>query len=127
MIELQTVTDRFSMGLSLACAAHCLLTPVLLTIVPSVAALGLENEAFHLWMVIVVIPMSIFALTLGCKKHKRYQVLISGVFGICLLISALIINDFVGESGEKILTTAGAAFVAIGHWFNFRLCRKSAN
>jgi hypothetical protein len=127
MIALQPVADRFSMGLSLACAAHCLLTPVLLAIVPSVAALGLENEAFHLWIVIVVIPMSIFALTLGCKKHKRYQVLIFGIFGISLLIAALMIHDVIGGSGEKILTSVGAAFVATGHWFNFRLCRERAS
>ncbi len=87
-------------------------------------ALPLKNEAFHLWMVVAVIPRSAYALTLGCKQHKRYRLLVLGSIGLTLLVLALILGEErFGEAGEKILTVLGAAFVAVGHWFNFRLCQ----
>ncbi len=120
----QMLTDKLAIGLSLTCAIHCLALPLLLILLPSMAALQLDNEAFHLWMVIAVLPTSIYALTLGCKQHKRYQLLILGSIGLLLLIMALALGEErIGEAGEKILTVLGASFVAIGHWFNYRLCR----
>ena len=120
----QATADRLSIGLSMACAIHCLVTPVLLAFLPSIAALQLNTELFHLWMVIVVIPVSVYALTLGCKRHKRYRVLASGIVGIALLVSAIALYEHVGELGEKLLTVLGACFVAIGHLSNYRLCQK---
>ena len=124
----QAVTDKLAIGLSLMCAIHCLAVPVLLVMLPSLAVLQLDNEAFHFWMVLVVIPTSIYALTLGCKQHERYQLLFLGGIGLVLLISALVAGEErIGEAGEKILTLLGASFVAIGHWFNFRLCQPKNN
>lgn len=120
----QAVTDKLAIGLSLGCAIHCLFLPILLVLLPSMAVLQLDNEAFHFWMLVAVIPTSIYALTLGCKQHKRYRLLILGFIGLALLILALALGEErIGEAGEKILTVIGASFVAFGHWFNYRLCR----
>jgi hypothetical protein len=119
----QAITDKLAIGLSLACAIHCLALPVLLVLLPGIAALQLDNESFHLWMIIAVLPSSIYALTLGCKQHKRYQLLLLGSIGLLLMVSALLLGEaLIGELGEKILTTVGGGFVAVGHWFNYRLC-----
>ena len=118
------VTDKLAIGLSLACAFHCLALPVLLALLPSIAALQLDNEAFHLWMIIVVLPSSLYALSMGCKQHKRYRLLIFGSIGLALLVLALVLGEErIGEAGEKILTIVGASFVAVRHWFNYRLCQ----
>ena len=121
----QVFTDKLSIGLSLACAIHCLVLPVLLILLPSLAALNIHDESFHLWMVIAVIPTSLYALSLGCKEHKRYQLFYMGIIGLTLLLLALMLGEErIGEAGEKILTVAGSCFLAVGHWFNFRLCQK---
>ena len=126
MKSLQAATDKFAIGLSLVCVVHCLALPVLLALLPGMAALQLDNEAFHFWMVIAVIPSSAFALTLGCKQHKRFQLLILGFVGLVSLLSALVLEgQGVGETGEKILTVFGAGLISVGHWFNYRLCNKS--
>lgn len=120
----QAVTDKLAIGLSLLCTIHCLALPLLLALLPSMAALQLDKEAFHMWMVIAVLPSSIYALSLGCKQHKRYRLFFLGSIGIALLILALALGEErIGETGEKILTVLGASFVAVGHWFNYRLCR----
>ncbi len=119
----QAATDKFAIGLSLGCAIHCLALPGLLALLPSMTALQLDNEVFHFWMLVAVIPTSIYALTLGCKQHKRYRLPILGVIGLGLLVAALALGeDRIGEAGEKIMTVIGASLVAIGHWFNYRLC-----
>ena len=124
----QAITDRLAIGLSLMCVIHCLAITSLLALLPSVVALPLENEAFHLWMVVAVLPSSAYALILGCKQHKRYQLVILGSIGLILLVLALALGEErIGEFGEKILTVFGAGFVAVGHWFNFRLCQTQKN
>ena len=72
-------------------------------------------------MVIAVIPISIYALTLGCKKHKTFSILSLGLLGLVCLVSAVLLGESrIGEAGEKILT--GGA-ILIGHYKNFQSAR----
>jgi hypothetical protein len=126
MKNIQVLTDKFSIGLSILCSIHCLGLPFLLVALPSLGTLQLQGEAFHMWMLIVVIPTSIYALTMGCKKHQRYRLLYWGISGLTLMISALFIgHDLAGESGEKALTLLGSILVVIAHLGNFQRCRQN--
>lgn len=125
MRNLQVITDKAAISLSLLCAIHCLALPLLLALLPSLAALGLEDEAFHFWMVIVVIPTSVIALTMGCKKHQRYSVFAISVIGLCVLgVAAFWGEEMLSEAWEKGATLVGATFISIGHVWNYRLCRQ---
>ena len=124
MISTQAFTDKTAMSLSLLCAIHCLASPLIIVMLPSLAALPLDGEAFHVWMVLAVIPTSIYALTMGCKQHKRYRLLIMGLVGLLFLLSAVLTGEaIIGEFWEKTLTVTGAAIIAFGHYWNYRLCR----
>jgi len=126
MRNAQSITDQLAIGLSSLCAIHCLVLPILLTLLPSLTGLPLESEAFHVWMVIAVVPTSIYGLTMGCKQHKRYPLLGLGMIGITLLLLAIGLGeDRIGEIGEKGLTLLGAFLVATGHWFNYKLCKAA--
>jgi len=99
-----------------------------LIILPSMIALQLDNEIFHTLIIITVLPVSIFALTLGYKQHKRNWLLILGFTGLLLLVIAVILGEEItGEFGEKLLTVLGASLVAAGHLWNFRLCQQLAD
>jgi hypothetical protein len=92
---------------------------------PSITALKLDNEAFHLWMVVAVIPCSIYALFLGCKQHNRRRLVFLTFIGLAMLLLALLLGEErIGGAGEKIMTLVGASIVALGHWRNFRLCKQ---
>lgn len=122
----QTFADKTAIGLSSLCAIHCLALPVLITLAPSLSTLGFAEESFHLWMVVFVLPVSVFALTLGCRRHASYALLVPGVIGLAVLVwAALFGHVLFGESGERIATLAGAALIAYAHWRNFRLCREA--
>ncbi len=125
MNNIRSLTDKTAIGLSLVCALHCLAFPFAVVLLPSLAALSLDGEAFHLWMVIAVIPTSLFALTLGCKRHKRHRVALVGSVGLLVLaVTALAGAKLLGEPAEKSLTVLGAVVIALGHYWNFRLCQQ---
>ncbi len=127
MSKLQTLSDKTAISLSLLCAIHCLALPLILVALPSLAALQLDTEAFHFGLVFIVIPISIYALTLGCRQHNRKSLLVMGAAGIAFLCAALFLpHEVKGESGEKILTLVGALLIGIGHVANYRLCKKKA-
>ena len=122
---LQPLADKAAIGLSLLCAVHCLGLPIIAALLPSGLALGFADESFHTWLVIFVIPLSAFALTLGCRKHRQMNVFYTGMFGlICLCAAALLGHDLLGELGERGLTLVGAVLIALSHLKNYQLCRK---
>ncbi|MBU2869077.1 MerC domain-containing protein [Colwellia sp. E2M01] len=122
----QLLPDKFAIGLSMLCAIHCLALPIILVLLPSLGSLPLQDEAYHLWMLVAVIPISLYALTLGCKKHKKYQIFIWGALGLLLMVLAVLCgHELAGEYGEKILTLLGATFVSFAHLQNFRRCQKN--
>lgn len=124
MRSIQIFTDKLAISLSLLCTVHCLIVPLIIVLLPSLTALKLDNEAFHLWMVLAVIPTSVYALTMGCKQHKRYQLMTLGTLGLlCLILAAFLGEAFLGELWEKTLTVIGASIIALGHYWNYRLCQ----
>ncbi|KPH89679.1 hypothetical protein AMS57_16105 [Pseudoalteromonas undina] len=120
----QTTADKFAIGLSLMCTVHCFATPIILALLPSLAVLQINAEQFHLWVLAVVLPTSLLALSLGCKKHKRTRYMACGVVGLACLIIAVLLGQ---EEAEKALTLIGSAFIALAHWFNYQQCFKKNN
>lgn len=125
MKPLQEISDKMAISLSLLCAIHCLVTPLAAVMLPSIAALSLDDEVYHVWMLIAVLPLSAYALTMGCTKHKRYRLLLIGSAGLLLLgVAAFLAHDLLGRAWEILLTLVGAGIIALGHFFNFRLCQQ---
>lgn len=123
-----TTADKLAVGFSALCVIHCLAVPLLLVFLPSMAALSLNQEAFHTWMVVGVIPTSAYALTLGCKAHKKTSILVYGVLGLSGLIGSVLLGEhFLGELGEKLLTVISTTIVAYAHVRNFKLCQTKSD
>jgi len=120
--------DKAAIGLSTLCALHCLALPIAIALLPSLAAYGLADERFHTWIILGVIPLSVCALTMGCKQHRQTNVLYIGFLGLLLLcLTPLLGHELLGETGEKFLTLAATALIVSSHIKNFRLCRKKTD
>ena len=116
--------DKSSVGLSTVCAVHCLLMPVAVVMLPSLAALPFADERFHVRLVFFVLPLSALAPTLGCRKHRSWPVESVGIVGLVLLVGAALGgHDLFGELIEKSATVIGAGLVALSHVMNFGKCR----
>ena len=120
----QPISDKAAIGFSLLCALHCFALPVSVVLFPSLASLPLDNEAFHRWMLAVVIPASAYALTLGCKQHKRHRIFVLGFAGISSMLAAVIVGETYGELWEKGLTVVGAGMITCAHYRNYQLCQN---
>ena len=116
--------DRFSIGLSALCLLHCLAIPLVITISPVMATFAFADESFHIALIAIVIPTSVIALSLGCKKHKGWRILALGSGGLATLTIAAFAEGLgFGETGETLLTVLGALTVAAAHLSNYRACR----
>lgn len=125
-MDLRSFSDRFAIAVSGLCVIHCLAFPVLLVLLPSLSSLGLGEEHFHQWLLYAIIPSSIIALGLGCKKHKRYNILATGLLGLAIICFAGFFgHDLVGETGEKALTVLGSVIIIWGHVQNHRACKHN--
>ena len=124
---LSMLLDRASIGLSVICVLHCFATPILLAFAPSLLALPVADEKFHAVLIFLILPASIVALTLGCRRHGDMSVFYWGCSGLIVLLGTLLLgHNLLGDSGEKIMTVFGSGLVVVGHVLNFRSCRTSA-
>lgn len=122
----QPFIDKIAVGLSVVCAIHCFALPVALALMPSLLAMGLEDERFHTWLVFAIVPLAVIALPLGCSKHRDWSVLYVGIAGVAVLcLAAFLGHDVLGEVGEKLLTLVGSLLIAYSHLKNYRLCRRA--
>jgi hypothetical protein len=88
-------------------------------------AVSIDNEFTHKILLIVVVPLSLFALISGFRNHRILSFLSIGVTGLLVLITAVILGEsFLGEFNEKALTLFGATVVAYAHFKNYQVCRK---
>jgi hypothetical protein len=120
----QLISDKFAMSFSAMCMIHCLFAPSLIILSYSSLALTVESELIHKAILLLTIPISIFAISLGYKNHPNNYIIYTGIAGLTILISALLIGESIGENAGLILTTIGSLMVIACHYRNYRICKK---
>ena len=116
--------DGMAVILSGTCMLHCLVLPLLVTLFPIVQGSLLEEQHFHLIMLVLILPTSLVALTLGCRRHRDTLTIVLGAVGLTTLaIAALWVHVLFGFLGERVVTTLGGLVLASAHIQNFRCCR----
>jgi predicted branched-subunit amino acid permease len=116
--------DGMAVILSGTCMLHCLVLPLLVTLFPIVQGSLLEEKYFHLIMLVFILPTSLVALTVGCRRHRDTLTIVLGAIGLSTLaITAFWGHELFGLSGERVVTTLGGLVLASAHIQNFRCCR----
>ena len=117
--------DKFAVTTSAFCAIHCLCLPVILALFPALGATFFGEESFHVLLLWLVIPLSLVALSMGCRKHNSTVVALLGLGGLSVLAAtAMLGHSVLGETGERIITLLGATAIAAAHLKNYALCRR---
>ena len=119
--------DKFAILLSGVCLLHCLLTPILITLLPIISSSAfVEDLLFHQLMLWAVLPTSVIALFLGCRKHKQFLIAATGIIGISILVAVSFWgHDWLGIAGEKVATSIGGVVLALSHYLNYRACQNT--
>ncbi len=124
--KLQTRTDKLAILLSSMCVLHCLLTPILLIAIPSLAGVALLNdETFHRVMLFFVVPSGVLALAIGYSHHQKGGLAMSGLLGLVVLSSPFWLgHEYLGETGEVVVSVIGSAIIVAVHTINYRLGKR---
>ena len=120
----QILSDKFAMSFSMLCLIHCLFAPALIVLSYSSLAITIENELVHKIILLLTIPISIFAITLGYKNHLNNSIIFTGISGLTILVAALLIGENINENTELILTTIGSILIIFCHDKNYKICKK---
>lgn len=121
----QYKSDKIAASMSLICVLHCLFVPSFFIAVSSTSALTIDNEIIHYSLLIVTLPVSLYALYLGLKNHKKKGVFALGIAGLVLFILAVLFGEaYAGETGEQVVTVVASLLVIYAHYQNFQICRK---
>lgn len=116
--------DRISVFLSGLCVVHCAALPVLLVAAPLTSGLFGAETHFHLAMLAMIAPITLFALASGYQHHRDNGIVATGAVGIVLLIvGASYAHAHLGTLVEALITVAGSAALAVAHINNMRRCR----
>ena len=139
--------DSLAISMSVICAVHCLLTPLLIILFPILTTTFWVHQDFHLWMLFFVLPTTSLAVFLGCRKHKDRFIIGLSVAGLACLFAVSLYESFFHanhllqdgsaclhcvqgsvESHLNMTTSAnilGGVLLASAHIRNYRLCRRS--
>lgn len=131
--------DCIAISMSIICAIHCLLTPVLIVFFPILATTIWVKHDFHLWMILFVLPITATAIFLGCRKHKDKAILFLSATGLSLLTIVALYEAFShymhlgcshhGDGAEiftisTIINILGGILLSCAHIRNYWLCRN---
>lgn len=119
----RALLDKIAVGLSGLCLLHCLLLPFVVAILPFLGQF--DDDHLHKEMLLFVIPVSVVALAVGFRRHRRTSVVLFGAAGLLVLIlGALVVHDYFGLMADRAMTVIGSIVLAFTHYQNFRLAKK---
>ena len=69
-------------------------------------------------------PVSAYALVKGYLNHDKLSYFLYGIFGLSVLVFAVLTASIFGEIGEKSITVLGSLFVIYAHYKNHQICKE---
>jgi hypothetical protein len=118
-MKLKMNWDALGITTSVACAIHCAILPLFVSVLPLFGTNIIHNIAFEAGMVLLAFCIGIYSLYHGFSKHHHSKLpLLLFSAGIILLTLKLFFIHY-----ETWLLIPAVAFIVSAHFFNFRFCR----
>ncbi|MGO4289319.1 MerC domain-containing protein [Chitinophaga sp. RAB17] len=115
--------DTIGIGASLACAVHCALLPLLITVLPLLGSHILENEKLEYGLLFFSFGVGCLSLGRGYfRHHRRIAPLLIFTVGFALLLGGHF--GIAGGYWEPVVIFTGAAGVTGAHILNLRRCKQ---
>lgn len=115
--------DRAAILLSALCAVHCLVLPLVVPLLPWAALLTENDSTVHRWLLLAIVPVSVYALLRGCARHRKALVFALGACAVGLLVAAPFAK-LPSPRWEQGLTLLGAAALSVSHLLNLQAIRQ---
>ncbi len=114
--------DRIGIGISGICAIHCLILPVLISLMPLWGFTSFMHGWAHPIFLLLLVPTIFYAARRSYFDRKIVGYLLSGL--LLVLTGWLAGHYWFGLLFETVVTMAGSVLLITGHWLNFRHHRE---
>ncbi|MEQ3723251.1 MerC domain-containing protein [Alcanivorax sp.] len=116
--------DQMAIILSSLCMIHCIASVVGLFAIGLLSAFGRMEEAFHMTMLAIIVPVSVVAIVAGYRRHRRLLVLVPGGLALVALSLLTVFEERLhGSLWEPLLTSLVGICLVITHVANIRTCK----
>jgi len=100
---------------SIACAIHCMVSPIILGLLPMVHA----SEAIETGLIVASVAIGAITIGAGYREHRKQRVLVLLAFSLVFLTARF----FVAQRFETAAVITGAMLMAAAQFLNVRLQR----
>lgn len=104
--------------ISIACAIHCMLVPLLFVLLPVIGAGFVLSGWFEFTILGVAIGISLFSLCWGFRVHRKTRVFALLAVAICFFFLAEYADSHV------VFSILGGASLIAANYTNSKLCRS---
>jgi len=108
----EVTLDFFAIGVATLCIVHCLALPLLISTV-SLSIPFVESELTHKVLVMIALPISLYAIFVDAKRGNRIVFIVTALTGLALLLGATFLEAM--EAHEELLTTTGSILLVGAH------------
>ncbi len=118
--------DRAGICVSTLCLVQCLILPILVVASPLTSLGVFGHEAFHVVLLVLIVPISLVAFALGYRIHRNRAMLIPGLIGLAIVaVATLFGHELLSPLGTALITSMGGLLLIAGHWLNLRQRRQT--
>lgn len=119
--------NRIGIGLSGLCTVHCLVIPLVLSVLPLWPALSALHAWLHPIFIVLLLPVTYAAMRDARRHHNdRWIPLLLGL-GFAAITMAWLGHVLWDHTGETIGTLLGSALLITGHTLNWRRHRSGCS
>lgn len=113
------VLDKLGILASVACAVHCALLPLVITVLPLVGMEFLANEWVEIFMLCLAVCIGAWSLVGAYSLHKSLVPLTVLMLGFALIGT----GHFGIDDWEPVLIPLGGLTIAAAHYINWKAHR----
>jgi len=116
--------DQLGITVSILCAVHCALLPVVMMLLPLIGLGFFANPEIEAGIILLSLMVGLISMSKSWRVHRSFK-----PAGIILLGFLFIMTGhcLVMEKFEWILLTAGSSLVALAHYINWRYTRSACH
>ncbi len=114
------IWDKIGICASGLCLVHCLATPILLLVFPTLKITLADNHLFHEIFAVIVVSSILLAVYPHCKRHGHTDIIAIAFAGVAFVLSGLFMHDLPLAISHTI-TIIGSILLIIAHVKNMKV------